>query len=69
MRKLFLLIFFLLALNSLAHSQGSPSSTSFISGFSLVQLFTERNYFDLQSNGTPLQIWQDIAHPDLLHAV
>lgn len=33
------------------------------------QLSTIRNYYDLQSNGTAMQIWQDPNTPDNIHAV
>lgn len=33
------------------------------------ELSTMRNYYDLQSNGTPMQIWQDPTNPNNIHAV
>lgn len=39
------------------------------SSISFVQLSTLRNFYDLESNGTPLQIWQDPTNPNNIHAV
>ncbi|MBS1494676.1 MAG: T9SS type A sorting domain-containing protein [Bacteroidetes bacterium] len=42
----------------------SPSTIVFMKEMSSL-----RNYYDLESNGTPLQIWQDPANQDNIHAV
>ncbi len=39
------------------------------SSISTVQISNLRNYYDLESNGTPVQIWQDPNNPDYIHAV
>jgi hypothetical protein len=39
------------------------------SSISVVQISNLRNYYDLESNGTPVQIWQDPSNPDYIHAV
>lgn len=36
---------------------------------SFINLAVLRNYYDTQSNGTPVQIWQDPANPNNIHAV
>ncbi|MBS1513809.1 MAG: T9SS type A sorting domain-containing protein [Bacteroidetes bacterium] len=44
-------------------------SSDAYSSISFVQLSSLRNYYDLESNGTPLQIWQDPSNPNNIHAV
>ncbi len=39
------------------------------SSISFVQLSNLRNYYDLEGNGTPVQIWQDPSNPNNIHAV
>lgn len=39
------------------------------SSISFVQLSALRNYYELESNGTPMQIWQDPANRNNIHAV
>lgn len=46
--------------------QDNPSAFTSIS---FVQLSALRNYYELESNGTPLQIWQDPADRNNIHAV
>lgn len=46
-----------------------PYGPDAYSSISFVQLSTLRNYYDLEGNGTPLQIWQDPNTPNNIHAV
>ncbi len=51
-----------------ANTFGEPQ-TDWFGAVATVTVGTLRNYYDLESNGTPLQIWQDPANPNNLHAV
>jgi len=46
-----------------------PQGPDAYSSISYVQLSNLRNYYDLESNGAPLQIWQDPSNPNNIHAV
>ncbi|MBS1494684.1 MAG: T9SS type A sorting domain-containing protein [Bacteroidetes bacterium] len=66
MRKLsfiFLTIFIFVSAESYSQSSDSPILTK------VVQVSYDRNYYDLQSNGSPQLIWQDPAHPSTLYTV
>jgi hypothetical protein len=51
-------------------SQEFPQSDfSAFSTVSFLQMSALRNYYDMQSNGTAVQLWQDPANPNNMHAV
>lgn len=47
----------------------SAPQTDFFGAVQTVQVGTLRNFYDLESNGVPVQIWQDPNTPDNIHAV
>lgn len=46
----------------------NPTGVDFWDGKTEVVMSTLRNYYDLQSNGVPLEIWQDPTNPNNIHA-
>jgi len=47
----------------------SNMSNDFFNAVSTVRLSDTRNYYDLESNGSPVQIWQDPTNANNIHAV
>lgn len=51
-----------------SNSNVDAGGSDFWTGVSEVTLSTLRNYYELESNGTPVQIWQDPINPNNIHA-